>query len=252
MDESDVKLAILAAALSIGSGVIVAVVMDHRARWREKRAAAMVVLGELKAFEVFAEAMASLAEQCLQMMVPINEAVLRRLDAGMPPRGPSVYLPVAEAVRESVRARPQLSDLFIQSAGKVMDTDDEFVWAHINVFIQAALASQRLLNFEAVRVESEVEKLRGTTRTLLSVSTLRPRFDFDALNPKLLQQAADHAKYARKHIDAVILSRCAFHNRVLRRAWTPEMREKRYVEEGLREEGLQTEMPKPDPCDGTA
>ena len=151
-----------------------------------------------------------------------------------------------------MRVRPQLSDLFMQSAGRIMDTDDEFVWAHINVFIQAVLAAQRLLHFEAARVEAEVDRLRGTTRTLPSVSTLRPRFDFDALNPDQLQQAAKHARYARKHLDAVILSPCAFHNRMLRRAWTPEMCEKRYREEGLREQGLETEMSKPDPCDGTA
>jgi len=251
MDESEVKLAILAAILSLGSAMFVAIYMDNRTRWREKRAAAMVVIGELKAFEVFADAMARLKDDCAKRVGEIENEIARRLGAGLIPRsgGPSLFVGVAEGVADSIRVRPQLSDLFMQSAGRIMDTDDEFVWAHINVFIQSAQAAQRLFHFEAARAEAEVERLRHPPRW---GSVLRPRFDFDALNSVQLQQAAKHARYARKHIDAVILSRCAFHNRVLRRAWTPEMREKRYREEGLREEGLSTELPKPDPRDGTA
>ena len=252
MDEKDIKLAIFAAVLSLFSALFAAIYVDYRARWREKRAAAMVVIGELKAFEIFAEAMAALRDLYLRSAQSGSQRLESRISQGQPSPRTSVFLPAAEAVLESVRVRPQLSDLFMQSAGRIMDTDDEFVWAHINVFIQAALAAQRLLNIEVVCVEAEVGRLSGPTRTSPWPGMLHPNFNFEALNPRQLQQAAKHARYARKHIDAVILSRCASHNRVLRMAWTPEMREKRYLEEGLREEGGSTEMPKPDPCDGTA
>lgn len=217
--------AALAALLALASALYVA----YDARWRDKRAAAFAVLGELKTFEVFAESMATLQSRYLEEAQRIETRWERRLSAGMK-LSHHDYVPLAQWLRNTVAIRPKLSPLFHQSSARIMDVDT-MLWAHLQVFVQAVEAAERLLDFAQRKVDDELSRFSNQS----GFQRLRPHFDFGSFNPDQLQLAAKHAAFARQHIGEVLLDRWAFHHRMLRKQWAPEEREAREIKEGLRE-----------------
>ncbi len=217
--------ATIAALLALVSALYVA----YDARWRDKKAAAFAVLGELKAYEIFAESMATLQRRYLEQAQQIETRWQGKLGAGSKLTHHD-YIPLAEWLRDGVAIRPKLSPLFHQSSAKIMDVDP-MLWAHLQVFAQAVEAAGHLLDAAQRKVEQELEHFRNQK----GLKRLRPHFDFDSLNPHQLQVAAKHAGFAIQHIEEVILHTWAFHHRMLRKQWSPEVREAREINEGLRD-----------------
>jgi hypothetical protein len=193
--------ALLGGGLGFGAAYLVATM----ARWHDRRAAGHFVVGQLDAFRIFSESMSSLQSRLRERIDQLPPNLKQtRVDHDLRLR----------FVLDSVRIRPKVTQLFQEAISKLMDVD-EFLTAHLQSFLHAAEAADRLLEDEEHKLYGKREhyKEQYERGTKLVVTA----FEFRDYKPKLLYIAVGHANEAKKLIRELILSSHAYHNRLQRR-----------------------------------